>query len=203
MANEKDIQIQQRLNQLLKEKAGLVQKVADAEAKQAAKAGEYITKTEKSMKLAQQRADLAEKIFEFEEMSEKAQKNHLKAEAKRVADLKARNQLSKEEAALLEEINAIKTEIAANEGEITAEMQAQLQAAIDLRDAKQENREEVEKETEALLQNLDTLGGMVGLTSTQTTLFGKMGKSVKSIAGMLSNSEGDLEMAWTQPVVLK
>ena len=193
MANEKDIQIQQRLNQLLKEKAGLVQKVADAEAKQAAKAGEYITKTEKSMKLAQQRADLAEKIFEFEEMSEKAQKNHLKAEAKRVADLKARNQLSKEEAALLEEINAIKTEIAANEGEITAEMQAQLQAAIDLRDAKQENREEVEKETEALLQNLDTLGGMVGLTSTQTTLFGKMGKSVKSIAGMLSNSEGDLE----------
>ena len=192
MANEKDINLQERLNKLLQQKAGLIKQIADAEAKQSAKAGEYVTKTQKAMKVAQDRAALAEKILEFEEMAEEERNKDLASEAKRIANLKARNLLTKEEAELQEQIILAKTQIAQNEKDVTDEMKQQLQLQIDLKNEKEEQKEAAEEEKEDLLSNLDTLGGMIGLTSTQTTLFGKMGKSVKSIGKILSNSESDM-----------
>ena len=192
MANEKDINLQERLNKLLQQKAGLIKQIADAEAKQSAKAGEYVTKTQKAMKVAQDRAALAEKILEFEEMSIDERNKDLANEGKRIANLKARNLLTKEEADLQEQILLAKTQIAQNEKDVTDEMKQQLQLAIDLKDKKEEQKDAADEEKANLLSNLDTLGGMVGLTSTQTTLFGKMGSSVKSIGKLLSNSETDM-----------
>ena len=169
---------EQRINELLKERGGLLDKIVKQEFEATKQIGEYLTKKEKSFKLDQKRADLADELVKFTTLDADKQTELSNALTTRIAKAKELETLSKDEIDLLQLKVELQLSIIAGTEEATRLILAQLKAQQDLVDARQELRDIAKEDVETLKEGLGVITGFAGMASTSTTAFGKMGGAI-------------------------
>ena len=184
---------EQRINNILEERGGLLDKIVKQEFEATKQIGEYLTKKEKSFKLDQKRADLAAELEKFATLDADKQTELSKALETRIAKAKELETLSKDELDLLQLKAELQLSIKAGSEEETRTILAQLKAQQDLVDAREELRDIAKEDVETLKEGLGVITGFAGMVSTSTTAFGKMGGAIGASVKLLANGEADLE----------
>ena len=184
---------EQRINELLKERGGLLDKIVKQEFEATKQIGEYLTKKEKSFKLDKKRADLADELVKFATLDADKQIDLSAALETRIAKAKELETLSKDELDLLQLKVELQLSIAAGSEEETKAILARLKAQQDLIDAREELRDIAKEDVETLKEGLGVITGFAGMVSTSTTAFGKMGGAIGASVKLLANGEADLQ----------
>ena len=173
MATKDEIALEQQLANLLKQKEGIINNVVQKEFEANKQIGEYLTKKEKSFKMDQKRADLAEELLEYATLDAAKQTEANDKLAARLKQAEALNTLSQDEIELLKLKAALQLAITKGSEEEVQAILARLRAQQDLIDAREELRDIAKEDVETLKEGLGVITGFAGMVSTSTTAFGK------------------------------
>ena len=194
MADEKDITLEANFQKLLVKREGILKNLVDLEIERSRKFDEYVTKQERSMRLAEKRADIAEDLLEYAKMDKEDRQREEADLANKIQRLREAGEAKKAELDVALELSALQQQIATGEQEEVARAIKKLEATKELLELRQDIKDVLDEEVDSLKRSTAELTRFFGIgASFNQTILGNMVKGFSSLSMIIANSEKDFE----------